>query len=274
MNDHNLDDLIIDSMEPNHSKTKNFLTIIALSIVFLIVGILLAKFYTGESTNAPLILEEDTTEIIAPELKLQAPQKRTEPKEERSLSNIIEQEVKAPEVTHKKTKMPEVKKPEIKNEAPPKVQEPIKLIAKEKAVQAIEVEPIKETVQITEEYTQKPKAIEIPKPIVKKTPPPKPKPVVKQETPKPSKPVAPPKKTVKNAPNGKYFIQVGSFKQSPSSRFLSVIQKSGFHYNITKPSSKGTKKLLIGPYPSRSAVDTALIRVRDRINKQSFVVKR
>ncbi|MEA2047468.1 MAG: SPOR domain-containing protein [Campylobacterota bacterium] len=259
MNDHNLDDLIIDNMEPNQRKTKNFLTIIALFIVFLIVGIILAKFYTKESTSAPLILEEDTIEIIAPELKLQAPQKTDEIKEETSLSKIIEQEIKAPE---------------IKSKEAAKVEKPIKPIVKEKVDQAIEVEAIKETVQITEEYTQKPEAIEIPKPIVKKTPEPKPKPIIKKEIPKPSKPVTPPKKTVKNTANGRYFIQVGSFKQSPSSRFLSVIKKSGFNYRITKPSSKGTKKLLIGPYPSRASVDTALIRVRDRINKQAFVVKR
>jgi DedD protein len=76
--------------------------------------------------------------------------------------------------------------------------------------------------------------------------------------------------TVKNG----YFIQVGSFTQTPSARFLSVIKNSGFSYKITPASSTGTKKLLIGPYASRAEVDTALVRVRDRINKSAFVVKK
>jgi len=71
-----------------------------------------------------------------------------------------------------------------------------------------------------------------------------------------------------------YFIQVGSFTQTPRARFLSVIKNSGFSYKITPASSTGTKKLLIGPYASRAEVDTALVRVRDRINKSAFVVKK
>jgi cell division septation protein DedD len=43
---------------------------------------------------------------------------------------------------------------------------------------------------------------------------------------------------------------------------------------ITTPSSKGIKKLLIGPYQDRAAVDSALVRVRDTINKSAFVVKK
>jgi len=67
---------------------------------------------------------------------------------------------------------------------------------------------------------------------------------------------------------------VGSFTQTPSSHFLSIIKNSGFNYHITPATSAGTKKLLIGPYETRADVDTALVRVRDRINKRAFVVKK
>jgi len=257
MNDHNLDDLIIDSIEPNHSKTKSFLTIVALLIVFLIVGIILAKIYTNEPKNAILTLEENNSELIAPELTLQAPSKVAKVKEEPSLSTIIEQEIKAPE-----EKIKEVT-PEPKPAMPVVVEKPVEIK--------------KETVQITQEFTQKP---EIPKittpkvvePIVKE--PEAPKPVVKPVVVKPIKTVTKPKEVIKPVAHSSYYIQVGSFTQTPSSRFLSVIKNSGFNYSITKASSQGVKKLLIGPYPSRASVDSALIQVRDRINKKSFVVKK
>lgn len=257
MNDHNLDDLIIDSIEPNHSKTKSFLTIVALLIVFLIVGIILAKIYTNESSNATLTLEENNSDMIAPELKLQAPAKVTKASKELSLSTIIEQEIKAPEVKIR--------------EAVPKPK-PATPVVVEKTL-----EIKKETVQITEEFTQKPQVPkmttpEVTKPVAKEVH--VPKPTVKPIAPKPAQTVAKPKEVPKTASDTNYYIQVGSFTQTPSSRFLSVIKNSGFSYTITKASSKGIKKLLIGPYPSRASVDSALIQVRDRINKKAFVVKK
>jgi len=69
----------------------------------------------------------------------------------------------------------------------------------------------------------------------------------------------------------KYYIQVGSFSQEPNGIFLDIVKKSGFHYIVIN--ANGRKKLLIGPYSSRSAVDSALAKVRDRINKGAFVYK-
>lgn len=252
MNDHNLDDLIIDTIEPNHSKTKSFLTIVALLIVFLIVGIILAKIYTNESSNATLSLEENNSELIAPELTLQAPTKVAKVKEEASLSTIIEQEIKAPEVKQK--------------EVTP-VPKPVTPIAVSKPV-----EIKKETVQITEVSTKKPQVPKVTEPIIKK--PETPKPVVIPVAPKAVKTVTETKEVPKTVSDIIYYIQVGSFTQNPSSRFLSVIKNGGFSYTITKATSKGLKKLLIGPYTTRASVDSALIQVRDRINKKAFIVKK
>lgn len=261
MNDHNLDDLIIDSIEPNHSKTKSFLTIVALLIVFLIVGIVLAKIYTNDSSNATLTLEKNNSELIAPELKLQEPSKVEKPKDDLSLSNIIEQEIKQPAI--------ESKKVEAIEKAAPVKQEVIPETVK------------KETVQITKEYTQEPKADKQPVKIIKEPKPKKVEEPVIVKAPKPvvvvpqviKQPVVTP--TVpKTVSNTTYFIQVGSFTQTPSTRFLAVIKNSGFSHQITKASANGVKKLLIGPYGSRASVDSALIQVRDRINKKAFVVKK
>lgn len=260
MHDHNLDDLIIDNIEPKNRKTKSFLTIIALLIVVLIVAIILTKILLTSPANDEIIIEEETTEVIAPELKLQEATSKTKTlsktektENELSLSNIIEQKIKAPAAQPPKPKPIATPVPVKKEEKPEEV--------------------MKETVSITKEYTQIPQQVEKP---VKVTEVPKPKkvaatPQVKEEK-KPviPKPVQPPKPVSATS----YYIQVGSFSQNPSSRFLSVIKKSGFSYTITKPSAKGIKKLLIGPYSSRASVDTALVRVRDRINKKAFVVKK
>ena len=257
MHDHNLDDLIIDSIEPKHSKTKSFLTIVALLIVFLIVGIILAKIYTNESNNAPLILEENNVELIAPELKLQVPAKTDKVKEEPSLSSIIEQEIKAPEIKIKEAVVEPKPATPIITEKPVETKKPVEIK--------------KETVQITQEFTQKPKVPAVPKVTKAKVV----EPIIQEPiAPKPVPTVTKPKEVPKTVTNSTYYIQVGSFTQNPSSRFLSVIKKSGFNYTITQASSKGVKKLLIGPYPSRASVDSALIQVRDRINKKAFVVKK
>ncbi len=258
MNDHNLDDLIIDTIEPNHSKTKSFLTIVALFIVFLIVGIILAKIYTIESHNATLTLEDTNAEMIAPELKLQVPSKVEKVEEETSLSTIIEQEIKAPEA-------------ETKEVEP--VQKPTEPTKPKNPVVALEpVETVKETVEITQEFTQKPQQPEVPEPIVEEAE--IAEPIVNHEVPKPEKTVADPKPIPKPVADNTYYIQVGSFTQDPSTRFLSIIKNSGFDYTISKSTPQGVKKLLIGPYPDRAAVDSALTQVRDRINKSAFVVKK
>jgi len=257
MNDHNLDDLIIDNIEPNQSKTKSFLTIIALLIVFLIVGIILAKIYTDDSSHTSLTLEKNNSELIAPELKLQAPEKVDKVKNEPSLSSIIEQEIKAPEVKTKEVT------PEPKPAKPIVVEKPVEIN--------------KETVQITQEFTQKPEVpkVDEPKatePVVKE--PETPKPVVKPVVPKPVKAVTEPKETPKTVSAANYYIQVGAYSQNPSSRLLSVIKNNGFNYTLTKATSKGVKKLLIGPYTSKASVDSALIQVKTHINKKAFVVRK
>lgn len=75
-------------------------------------------------------------------------------------------------------------------------------------------------------------------------------------------------------PKEKYYVQVGSFSKTPSTRFLSVIKNSGFNYTIGKPSRKGIKKLLIGPYPSRNVAKKSLSVIKDRINKSAFIIQR
>ncbi len=247
MNDHNLDDLIIDTIQPNNSKAKSFLTIIALFIVVLIVGIILAKSYSNNTDNAPLAFDDNSSVTIAPELKLQEPEKVAEPKDEPSLANIIEEKITEPEAP----------KEPVKVEEPKPVKEAIVTPVPEPKVEtktSLELPPTEPTQTHTTPAVVKP---EVKKPTT-------PKLVIK-------KPVV---HTPKATPLKKYYVQVGSFKQNPSPRFLSVIKSSGFRYLVSKPDAIGNKKLLIGPYKTRADVDKALKVVRDRIHKSAFVVQK
>ena len=258
MNDHNLDDLIIDTISPKSNKTKGFLTIIALFIVVLIVTIILTKTLLKSPESSELNFEDNLSEMIAPELKLQETPKEvkvSKPKDVPSLSAIIEDKINTPEV---------VKSPEtVKEVSAPKIMEEETVTVTEEKVEVATPEVVKPI----KKETVTPK-VEVKKPIVKPTVKPVKKPTTKAATkPKVSKA---PKSTV----SGKYYVQVGSFKENPSTRFLSVIKSSGFKYHVTKPDRTGYKKLLIGPYKTRAEVDKARDVIRDRIHKSAFVVQK
>ncbi len=129
----------------------------------------------------------------------------------------------------------------------------------EEEEEIVEEEKI-EIVPITKDYSQDKKIETKPAP---------PKKVEEKVIVQKPKPVLP--KTVEK---GRYFVQVGSFRETPSSWFLSKIRNSGFNYVITTPNSNGIKKLLIGAYHSRDEANNALTKVKDRINKSAFVIKR
>jgi len=257
MNDHNLDDLIIDNMEPKkNNKAKGFLTIVALLIVILIIAIILTKIILKDPNESSSTFEESNTEMIDPALTLQSVTTTAKTKEEPKLSEIIEDELNKP--NNNTVKAPEP----VQKSAPAEIPAP-----------KVEQNTV-ESVEITKEFEQTP-VHETVKPEVKE----KPAPAVKKEVKAPAAVAVP--ESVKKKPAAqpahssiKYYIQVGAYTQAPSIKFLTIIKNSGFNYILTNPNSAGTKKLLIGPYPDRKSADNALVRVRDRINKSAFVVKK
>jgi len=265
MNDHNLDDLIIDNIEPKNGKTKSLLTIVALLIVVFIVAIILTSVILDDPKSDNTLIEENDTEMISPELTLQSAAKAKSTKEEPKLTDIIEEQLNKP-----------IQAPKITQETVEKVK-PVEKAEAVKEEVTVPSTPETNKVQITEEFAQTPAKPEVSTLPEKVTPAetvilaPTVKKVQKKE------PVATKPKKIVSAPKTtgiQYFIQVGSYRQSPSKRFLSVIENNGFNYHITAPSATGTKKLLIGPYPDRTAANQALVRVRDLINKSAFVVKK
>jgi cell division septation protein DedD len=73
------------------------------------------------------------------------------------------------------------------------------------------------------------------------------------------------------ATEGTYYIQVGAYKAQPNKTFLDIIKKSGYSYETKKVNDR--TKLLIGPYKNREEASSALIRIKDRINKNAFLVQ-
>lgn len=298
MHDHNLDDLIIDNIEPKNSKTKSFLTIIALLIVVLIVAIILTKILLKTPNGNRLAYEENMTELIAPELQLKETTTSEELKKEPSLSNMIESQPQAPAAdtpveTVETSTVVVQKEPVLSNIEDQEIKAPVSetgkgLIPQESALSVKEKEEKdaaniaywekmqekrkaeelayesmraqKTTVTAKEEKTKKalkPKAILTPKPVV-----------TTAKKPVASKPVP------KTVSTGRYYVQVGAYRQQPSRRFISVIQNNGYRYIMTKPNRSGIKRLLIGPYSDRESVNRVLVDVRDRIHKQAFITTR
>jgi len=272
MHDHNLDDLIIGNIQPENSKTKSFLTIVALFIVVIIVGIVLAKVLLKTPKDNTLALEENMTEMIAPELKLQETPQEPEASKDTSLSNLTQNET--PQTPDQNTSIDNNTSVLEDNTLEPETTqaEDNQTTDSGEDIQEAE-EGLSEAVEITDEYAQTPKAKKKPaqekkpvkKPHVVKTPIKKPEPIKHQKT-KTPKFVA-----QKPASSHTYYIQVGSFTSEPSARFLSSVQSSGFGYKITGAGANGAKKLLIGPYSDKDSAQNALVNVKDRINKSAFV---
>ena len=272
MNDHNLDDLIIPNLEPKTSKAKSILTIIALLIVVLIVAIILTSVVLDDKKADQGLLEENDTEMVSPELTLANVGKTKKSDAEPKLNEIIEEELNKP-VKAKETPVTLDSKPEsvAKTEEPkPTVPEPEVVPTPEPVVESTP-EPEPKSVVIEHSEEQAPEPIEIPKAETKKVVTPK---VVAPVIAAPVVTKKPVKKSPPPVASSTYYIQVGAYKASPSTQIIRSIKNSGFHYTLTAANAKGTKKLLIGPYPNRNAANIALVRVKDRINKSAFVTKK
>lgn len=271
MQDHNLDDLIVDTIHPKNSKTKSFLTIIALAIVVLIIAIILTKIIL-KNPNEPALLEDNNTVLVSPDLTLQA---ATE-----------EEAVKKPLIP-----TTENIKPDIHTESDTKAATPTTHLNVDTTQEKSTTETVKITNEFAESETQKIKEeaarkAEKEKELQRQKKIEKEKELQRQREVQREKNLAKKreaarlaeeraKKSVDNETTGHpYFIQVGSFTKTPSERFLAVIKNSGFSYQITAPSSNGTKKLLVGPYSTKTQVDSALIKVKDRINKSAYIIRK
>jgi len=241
-----LDDLVVDrNMGRDNKKGKGILTILALLIAILIIVIMMAKMVMGEKDADKHLVKTEQESLISPELQLDDEDKPEQSDSENleNVSSMINEDNKS-EANEIKEDTVEVNEEKIKELVIPKVE--------------VKQEPKQEVLKPKKTEKSKPKSEPSPKPIVHNT---KPKPIEQKK----------PKRVVKEikipTAKGSYYIQVGSFANKPSSRFLSVITNSGFNYKL-----HSSGKLLIGSYSSRSSANKDLPRVKDLINKSAFVI--
>lgn len=253
MQDHNLDDLIIEE-KPEKGKGKGILAIIVLLIAILSIALIMTRiFLDSNDSNNTVTTEEKQEALISPELQLDSSNhdRESDKKELDQLSSILEDELTNKVPTDEKEQSDEKIKPdtmqidEAKEESKPTIDIQVSSPVETQAVAPVRQEPI-----------AKPKPVVQKEHVVRKEPRIKKEPVF---TPRPSQHSA--------SSTGNYYIQVGAFSKQPSSRFLSVITSSGFRYKL----SNG--KLLIGPYSNSGAARRDLPRVKDKINKGAFIKK-
>lgn len=251
MNDHNLDDLIIDNISPKNSKTKNFLTLIALAIVVLIIAIILTKIILKDPQSQSSNIDENSV-YLSPDLTLESidTEKEIVKAPHIPTTEEVKPEITMPANTRPANNVNPMKNTHTVDDATIEAEKRKQLKAQaQEAQRQIELNEVKEA-KAKEKAIAENKQKEAEKIAEKQT-----------------------KTSVKHIVHP-YFIQVGSFSKAPSTRFLTVITKSGFQYQITPASNGGNKKLLIGPYDTKATADQALVRVKDRINKSAYIIRK
>ncbi|MCB4743478.1 MAG: SPOR domain-containing protein [Sulfurovum sp.] len=107
MNDHNLDDLIIDTHEKQNGKAKGFLTIVAIFIIVMIVAIILTKIILKKPNEDMVSATEIASEMISPELTLKnTPQENL--KNNKEISNMTNNEAATQEEKEENTPIQQV----------------------------------------------------------------------------------------------------------------------------------------------------------------------
>ena len=99
-----------------------------------------------------------------------------------------------------------------------------------------------------------------------------PEPAVKEvATPKTTKTTTKPQATT--ASKGVY-VQIGAFSQRPTDKFLADIEAKGFEYKLHSVTVQGKEltKLLIGPYKSRTEVNSKLSTIKKTFNAPSAFI--
>ena len=234
MNDHHLDDLIIGDPQPGSGNSKGLLTIIALLIVILIVGLILWALLFGSSDDAATSPAQNTsqTQTLDPNLipldKNGNEQPAAKPKPVKKPTPVLEQKP-APKP---------VKKPAVKPTPAPK------------PAPAAQPKP------------QKPKVAPTPSTPKAQTPP---KPA---ETTTPQKPGS---VLIKNADKTIYYIQVGAFKRDPSPKFMKKLKDNGFTF-ITKKTNN-MRRVRVGPYDSYDQAKAALPKIKAKLGIDGLIVK-
>lgn len=232
----NLDDLL----EPQKDeKLKKVLLGSAVVLILLIIIILITKsFVEGESKNK-------TPMILPPEPVAHTNKPEVADKPEPLFEDVPIEEESKESPSRTATDLKKVQPAESKTQTSPS-SPPVRAKTTQPTM------PKKPIAKSTEKKSTKPKSV-TKKKVVSKT------------------------KTVHRGLHGHYYIQVGAFfRKGPSREFLASIRRAGFHYTTLEGSKNGIrfKKLVVGPYSSRSAALKDLAIIKRRINQNAYIFRK
>ncbi len=239
MNDHHLDDLIIGDPGSGSRNSKGLLTIIALVVVIVIVGMILWALIFGSDTSEPVAASGTSGQQQARPLD----------------PSLVPLDQTGREVTRPKPGPKAAPRPKSKPKATPK--------AKPKTTPKPKPSP-----------TPKPRPVSHPAPAPKPAPTTPPAetttaPAATAQTPTTPSPAKKP--TLIKTSSAIYYIQVGAFKRDPDPRFLQKLKDSGFTF-ITKKSGD-MRRVRVGPYDSYEQAKAALPEVKSKIGIDGLIIK-
>lgn len=277
-----LSDIVLEKKsKKSRVGTKKWILTIASAIVLFLIVLLVLKMLKDSKT-----LEDTKDKIANVDNSIEQITKEEPVSEKSEDENLFKKEPIIDESSETDAKFEEmVKKLKEQESITQKLQASNE--KKEEKNTTTQVKP-KEIKTITQEPTEvpvittKPAENEHIKPVEQKIV------TIHQEKPKPKPKASPkPKHQVKRSvketfkhiskPTIKgYFIQVGATSRSfPDKRFLSKIKNAGFDYIVHTVYVNGRKikKVLVGPYNSKTEANNALGSVKSSINPSAFVYR-
>ena len=246
MSDNTLDDLILTDPEPDNKKSKGILALLALVVLLIIVGAILAKMIFSSPEDANAKDSNSTTEIKKDIITNNA---------NASLDNNTKgQDNTTAPLDADLTPLDDTAMPS--NVETVGVDESSK--KDDKKISNNEAMSVEKTDTKVKNNIEEPAVEHKVKKIVHKA---KPKVTHKPKT----KHV-----TQKIGGHGSTYIQVGSFSKGPNSDFINKIIKSGFRYRIKEVN--GFRRVYVGPFTSSEA-SSILGRVKAKISQSAFIKK-
>jgi DedD protein len=268
-----LSDIVLEKSSKTAEGTKKWLLTIASAILLFLIILIVMKMLKQSDIDTT----EDNIANIGE--SVESINQNEQPKAEGE--NLFKKEPIMDESSETDEKFEEMVKKLKEQDAiveTPKIEEPKIPVAKITPITAVkEVKPQELQTIVQEAVPVITTPIQVTPPVVKKVVQPvkkivQPRKVVR----KPAKRVSQAFAQTKVPSISGYFIQVGATSKSfPDKRFLTKIKGAGFDYIVHGVNVKGKqiKKVLVGPYSSKSGALNALPAVKANINPSAYIYR-
>jgi len=248
------DILLMDNLADRTQRKKRLLLIVASLLILFVLILAIVKTLNKPSGLNPVV-GDDLLPIVTQQNGTTDETTSLSQNEMPTLSQIEEIKNESDEIKEPDSVVPNVTVPSVStpNITTPNVTTPVVVVP--------EVVKQNQTAPKPEQTAPKP---------TQTTPATTPK-VATQTTPKVTQTT--PSQTVSK---GKYYIQVGAFAETPSKDFMRKIEQKNYNFVQEEVVSNSRKitKVFIGPYNSEEEARNVLLKVREDIVKDAFLLKK